>query len=168
MELIIPAPAHKKAAWDYRQEHIDRGEGWIHGSAGFILAENYESWLEDVTRAQTEAPPDFVTGSVYFALVNGNIVGTIALRYYLNESLLNTGGHIGYGVRPCERRKGYGAQMLALVLEKCRDRGMDRVLVTCDWDNTASAKTILKNGGVFENEFCEENGNRVRRYWISL
>jgi predicted acetyltransferase len=109
-----------------------------------------------------------VTGSVYFAIVDGKIVGTIAVRHYLNDSLLKSGGHIGYGIRPSERRKGYGTKMLALALNKCRDFGIEKALVTCDKDNIASAKTAMRNGGILENEVTEDNGNIVQRYWITL
>ena len=166
MELVFPAIEHKQAAWHYRQEHIDRGEPTIHGSSGLFRAEDYESWLGKVIQAQTEASPEWVTYSIYFAMENDKIVGTIAIRHYLNEGLLNIGGHIGYGIRPSERRKGYGAQMLALALEKCRELGIDRALVTCDKDNVASAKTAMRNGGVMENEVVEEDGNIVQRYWF--
>jgi len=111
-------------------------------------------------------PNTNVPASTYFVFVNGKIVGNIQIRHSLNESLLQNGGHIGYGVRPSERRKGYATKTLALALEKCRALGIDKVLVTCNKDNIASAKTILKNGGVLENEFTEENGNIVQRYWI--
>ena len=117
---------------------------------------------------KTQAAPGWVTGSVYFAMAGSTIIGSIAIRNYLNESLLKTGGHIGYGIRPSERRKGYGTKMLALALEKCRELGFDKVLVTCDKDNTASAKTALRGGGVLENEITEEDGNIVQRYWITL
>jgi len=168
MQLIFPTIEHKQAALDYKQEHLDCGEANIHGSSGFIRADSYESWLEKIIRNQTEADPDWVTGSVYFAIENDRIIGTIAVRNDLNESLRNIGGHIGYGIRPSERRKGYGAAMLALVLEKCREAGIKKALVTCDKVNIASAKTAIANGGVLENEFAEENGNVVQHYWITL
>lgn len=168
MELVIPAPEHKQAAWDYRQEHIDCGEAHIHGSSSFSKADNYEKWLEKITWNQANATPDWVTGSIYFAFVDSKIVGTIAVRHTLNDSLLKSGGHIGYGVRPSERRKGYGAEMLALALEKCREFGIEKALVTCDKDNIASAKTALRNGGVLENEVVEDDGNIVQRYWIAV
>jgi len=166
--LIFPTIEHKQAALEYKQEYIDCGENHIHGSSGYIKADDYESWLEKITWNKTEATPDWVTGDVYFAFVGDKIVGTIAVRHTLNDALLKSGGHIGYGVCPSERRKGYGVKMLALALEKCRALGIDKALITCDKGNVGSAKTILKNGGMLENEFTEENGNILQRYWITL
>ena len=140
MELVFPAIEHKQAALDYRQEHINFGEAHIHSSSGLMKADDYESWLEKITLNKTEASTDWVTGSVYFAVENNKIVGTIAIRNYLAESLLKIGGYIGYGVSPSERRKGYGTKMLALALKKCRMLDIEKVLVTCDKGNTASAK----------------------------
>ena len=168
MELVFPTIEHKQNAWEYRQEHIDYGETHIHGSSGFMKANTYEEWLEKITWNQNDATPDWVTGSVYFAVIGGRIIGTIAVRHYLNDSLLNSGGHIGYGIRPSERRKGYGAQMLTLALEKCREFGIDKALITCDKNNIASAKTAIKNGATLENEITEDNGNILQRYWITL
>ena len=86
----------------------------------------------------------------------------------LEFTLLKFGGHIGYGVRPTERRKGYGTKMLAFALEKCHGFGIKKALVTCDKSNNASRKTILKNGGILENEQPEENGNILQRCWICI
>jgi len=168
MELVFPTIEHKQAALDYRQEYIDCGETHIHGSSSLLQADSYEKWLEKITWNQNEATPDWVTGSVYFAVVDGKIIGTIAVRHYLNDSLMKSGGHIGYGIRPSERRKGYGTKMLALALEKCREFGIEKALVTCDKVNIASAKTAMRNGGVLENEIIEDDGNIVQRYWITL
>lgn len=110
----------------------------------------------------------FVPSSLYFAInETGGIYGAVHIRHILNEALLKHGGHIGYGVRPSERKKGIATQMLSMALPIAKDLGIDRVLVTCDKTNTASAKTIINNGGILENEVLE--GERItQRYWISL
>ena len=169
MELVFPTIEHKQAALDFRQEHFDFGETRMHGDGGLDTAESYESWLLKI-QADTsrEFSEEIVPATVYFGMRDGAIVGIIQIRHMLNQRLFETNGHIGYDVRPTERRKGFATQMLVLALSKCRELGIDRVLVSCDVDNSASAKTIEKNGGVFENEFTEDNGNIIRRYWIEL
>lgn len=113
-------------------------------------------------------PNTSVPATTYFAFYENRIVGNIQIRHYLNDYLLSTYGHIGYGVRPSERRKGCATQMLALALDKYREIGVDRVLLSCDKNNIGSIKTVLKNNGIFDMEFTEENGNIVQQYWITL
>jgi predicted acetyltransferase len=78
------------------------------------------------------------------------------------------GGHIGYGIRPSERRKGYANNILSAALEITKEWGLQKVLVVCDKGNIGSEKTIVKNGGILELEYIEENGNTIRRFWIEL
>lgn len=94
-------------------------------------------------------------------------VGAVNIRHYLNDELLRSGGHIGDGIRPGERRKGYATAMIALALDECRKLGISKVLMCCDKDNIGSAKSIIKNGGVLENE-VEKDGQIEQRYWIQL
>lgn len=91
----------------------------------------------------------------------------IDLRHRLNEYLAEFGGHIGYSVRPAERRKGYASRMLAMVLSEAEKLGFDRVLVTCDKGNEASRRTIERNGGRFERE-ARDGDEIVLRYWINI
>ncbi|HDK7155401.1 TPA: acetyltransferase [Clostridium botulinum] len=57
--------------------------------------------------------------------------------------------------------------MLNLALEKSKDMNIKKVLITCSKENIASAKTIIYNGGILENEISK--GERItQRYWISL
>ncbi len=91
------------------------------------------------------------------------MVGFVAIRHRLNAFLLEEGGHIGYSVRPSRRRQGFASRALALALEEARRLGLDRVLLTCDDDNLASARTIEVNGGVLETV-----RHAKRRYWIGL
>lgn len=99
---------------------------------------------------------------------NNRVIGAVNIRHRLTEKLLQTGGHIGYGIRPSERRKGYATKLLALSLEKVMELGITKVLVTCDENNIGSAKTILNNGGIEDSSFAEEDGNIVRRFWIEI
>jgi predicted acetyltransferase len=97
------------------------------------------------------------------------ILGVARLRHRLNEALREWGGHIGYDIRPSERRKGYGTRLLSLALERARARGLDRVMLTCDATNVGSIGVIVHNGGKLENEsFLPRVGVRVRKYWIEL
>jgi predicted acetyltransferase len=96
------------------------------------------------------------------------IVGVVNIRHGLTEKLMNNGGHIGYGIRPSARQKGYATRLLALSLEKLKELGVHRALVVCDERNIASERTILKNGGVPDVNYVEEDGNVVKRFWIDL
>lgn len=128
---------------------------------------DFDSYLANLeTKDESEGR---VPDSVFFCLDvdRGIFVGALDIRHYLNDSNSLTGGHIGYGIRPSERRKGYGTAMLALGLEECRGLGIRRVLITCDKGNIGSAKVIVNNGGVFENE-VEADGAVEQRYWIDL
>lgn len=110
-----------------------------------------------------------VPDSVYFLYdtERDRLLGAVNIRHYLNDALLLNGGHIGDGIRPTERRKGYATLMIGLALEKCRELGLERVLMVCDKDNIGSAKSIINNGGVLENEVVV-NGITEQRYWIEL
>lgn len=94
-------------------------------------------------------------------------MGAVNIRHYLNDALRKTGGHIGDGIRPSERRKGYATAMIALALEECKRLGIRKVLMCCDKENIGSAKSIVKNGGILENE-VEAEGHIEQRYWIQL
>ena len=116
-----------------------------------------------------EARDGLVPDSKFFCLDEDRdiFVGAVNIRHYLNDALLQTGGHVGDGVRPSERRKGVATQMIAMALEECRKLGIDRVLMICDKENIGSAKSIQKNGGILENEMVV-NGKEIQRYWIDI
>ena len=94
------------------------------------------------------------------------VVGMIDIRHDLNEYLHQFGRHIGYGVRPSERRKGYATRMLAEALKVTDKLGIKSVLVTCNEENIGSAKTIQHNGSREDVSRTEEDGTVVRRFWI--
>ena len=116
-----------------------------------------------------EERKDRVPDSTFFCLDEERnvFVGAVNIRHYLNERLLLDGGHIGDGVRPSERRKGVATEMIRLALQECKKLGIEKVLMVCDKDNIGSAKSIINNGGVLENEI-EVDGIPQQRYWITL
>jgi predicted acetyltransferase len=173
MNLIIPKPEHERAAMDFRQEFIDHGESPIHGSWGLHRPkyDNYNLWLsdiEDCANGINNNPLVQVPMTTYFAFIDEKLVGVTQIRHKLTEYLLQTGGHIGYSIRPSERRKGYATQMLSLTLDECRKLGIKKALITCNKANIASANTIKSGGGILENEFVDDEGNMRQRYWITL
>jgi predicted acetyltransferase len=166
-QLVLSNPSIdlKDEYLSFYMEWIESGEKMV----PWVIAEdpsNFEAmlhFLKDRERNPEGGVPDstfWLTDKV------GRVLGAVNIRHHLNDRLINRGGHIGYGIRPSERQKGYATQILALALEKAKELGIEKVLVTCDKSNTGSLKTILNNGGVEDIDFIEENGNVVKRYWI--
>ncbi|MFC4068256.1 GNAT family N-acetyltransferase [Actinoplanes subglobosus] len=113
-------------------------------------------------------PEDGWVHCTYRWVINDDeVVGAIALRHELNDSLLDVGGHIGYGVRPVARRRGLASWALGTMLDEARRLGMDRVLLTCKTDNVASARTIEGHGGLLE-DVRDTGSGKSKRYWIPL
>lgn len=108
------------------------------------------------------------TTSYFVTDKNGRLIGAASLRHYLTAKGYNTWGHIGYGVRPSERRKGYAVCMLKMVLAEAKDKKIQRVLLGCHSSNIGSAKVIEKCGGILENIVPDhdDKNETIRRYWI--
>lgn len=117
----------------------------------------------EITESGSRPAPD----STFFCLDTDRsiFVDAVSIRRALNEGLLKDGGHIGDGIRPSERGKYFGTRMIALALEECGRLDIRDALMCCGKDNAASARTIIKNGGVLENAI-EAGGVLVQRYWI--
>jgi len=114
--------------------------------------------------------PGMVPQTSYWLVLDGTtIVAASWLRHRITPTLAIEGGHIGYTVRPRFRRRGFGTRICAETLERARDLGIDRALITCDTDNVGSARIIEKNGGVFDGENpSPRSRNPVSRYWVEL
>ena len=170
--LVRPTLDMEQAALDYQTEHLSHGETVLHGSA-LMDALPYPEW---VRRTQENTHPDTVHGDwvkadTFFVVrqADGKTVGMVDIRHSLDTPFLaKVGGHIGYGVRPSERRKGYAAAILGLALDHARELGLSRVMLSCYRDNEGSRRTILKCGGKKEREFVHTDGKSVEVYWIEL
>jgi predicted acetyltransferase len=115
-------------------------------------------------------PDGFVAHSTFWLVEHGaEVVGVSNLRHALTSALRRDGGNIGYGVRPSARGRGLATKLLRLTLLRARTVGLKRVLLTCAKENIASARTILRNGGVLESEeFLPDRSEVVQRYWIEI
>lgn len=170
LTLVKPAEELKNAYLSFYREWLESDERmvpWVISRDPSDFSEMV-NWLEE-NESGRNLPEGWVPASTRWLVTReGEIVGAVNIRHRLTESLLQSGGHIGYGIRPSARGNGYATQLLKLSLEICRELGMERVLLCCDEDNVASERVIRKNGGVPDASFVEENGNVVKRFWITL
>lgn len=172
LELVFPREEHKEQVENYLKEHFENGEYHLNGVGGLDKIKDFEEWLHKIQdeNVKEKVKEGRVQSTLYLGIrkSDNRIIGTIQIRHELNEYLLNIGGHIGDGVRPSERRKGYATEMIRLALEKCKEIGLDKVLITCNKDNIGSRKSIQNNGGILENETLDEIGKELQRFWIEL
>lgn len=172
LTLVKPTVKLEEDYWAVIDEYRAEGEDRYSNHLMRLAGNDFVIFLRRVADEENSAklPPGVVPQTTFWLLLNGaRIVGESRLRHFLNPSLEIEGGHIGYVIRPSERRKGYGTLILALTMEKARRIGLPRVLVTCDTDNIGSAKIIRKNGGVFAGEaYSPRTRKAVSRYWIEL
>lgn len=176
LKLVAPAAEHRERLLEYREMFNHLNET-MHGDANFQNTASYEEWLQalKVNASEGTVEAGFVPATAYLAVskADDRLIGMIHIRHRLNAFLEQFGGHIGYSITPGERQKGYATEMLGLALKKCRQLELNRVLITCNKSNPASAKTIINNGGRLENEILEENqppeeNEIIQRYWIEL
>jgi len=181
MKFVFPHEGDEQKAREYIQEFIEHGSP-INGAGGldrYLRESTYAAWLSKV-RSDIDlanVPEDRAPGYTYFyvresteaSFESGEIVGMINIRLALvNDFLREKGGHIGYSVRPTQRRKGYGTRMLREALAFCRTIGLRDFVLTCNKSNPASAGVIINCGGVLESEFYSAFfGEVIQRYRIS-
>ena len=166
--LEEPNIERKKEAIEYINEFYKynsniNGTGSLHR-----YLDNYENWLikleEDSKRIPSE---EAVPAKTYFLIrkSDNKIVGMTNIRFALNEELKIHGGHIGYSIRPTERRKGYNKINLYLALMKCQEYKIKEVLMTCDKTNIASAKTMQALGATLIKEHYDNSLKETFQYY---
>lgn len=163
----------REPTYDDMHEYLAFLKEWGHEKnvtpyAATLRGDDYLTFV-DILRLREigEYDKEHLVPDLLYILVDekNHIYGALNLRLTLNDYLLKYGGHIGYGIRPSERGKGYGTYMLERGLELAKSRGFDKVLITCDEDNIASERVILKNGGILENKIYKHDGY-ILRYWV--
>jgi predicted acetyltransferase len=171
IELVKPNPSHETKALDYIQEHKNNNEFDLHGGALLEKSESFAVWLKQLAENSDKSTvnKDWVISSTFFAIrrKDEKIMGMVDIRHELNDFLESYGGHIGLGVRPTERNKGYATEILKKALNYCKELGLSKVMVACYKENTASAKVISKCGGILEKEFVYTDGKVVQIFWIT-
>lgn len=171
LKLIKPTMEYEQQAYEYIQE-FKKYNSNISGSGNLDkYLGRYNEYLELLEQCRTNPPKNWVKAETFMLIreADNKLIGMINIRLELNEILLKRGGHIGYSVRPTERKKGYNSYQLYKALEYCKEKGLEKVLITCNKENIASAKSIQKYEGVLENEVLDEKTNEtVQRYWINL
>ena len=166
LHLERPAPEHK-ARYEAMMEEWEGYGGRLNPGALRRYSPRkrqnvpYEEWIGWV-EADRQAGQD-----LFFLLKGETLLGAISIRYRKKAQDTGTDGNSGYGIRPSMRRKGYAAKMLAMALPVMREYGLNPVVITCDKDNIASAKTILRNGGqLIGEQIDDETGKLVQIYYI--
>jgi predicted acetyltransferase len=161
---------------DFEKEHSDMLHEWLQTGERMVPitlqydSKNFKKYiakLEDCAKG-IGLPEGYVPNSTFWLVDEKNrILGTIDIRHRLTEYLMIEGGHIGYGVRPSERNKGYATKMLELSLTEANKLKIEKALITCDADNLASKHVILKNKGVFYKENILDGVVKLS-FWIEL
>ena len=142
LELVRPTMEYKDQVMAFKAEMIEYGSDFD-GCHGLRKAETYEEWLDFRGREKAKG---LATSNIWLTVrkSDGRVVGMIDCRTVLTDFLRQYGGHIGYCIRPTERRKGYAKEQLRQALVWCKEElKLDKVLITCLTDNEASRRTIL-------------------------
>lgn len=175
--LEIPTINRKQEALDYLEENVEYHSN-LNGTGSMdncLDGMTYEEWLLELERRKDIEYLNRINrcqSKTFFVVreSDNKIVGMINVRYHISEDKLKTwASHIGYGIRPTERRKGYAKIALYLGLLEEQKLGEDRILLLCDVDNIGSNKTILSLGGELEQTKLDAYDDTMTNYyWINV
>lgn len=170
--LVEPSEEYAEQIAEYKQACLDTNSS-MDGCGPLRRCEDPFTYISECKKyTKPETLPDgwvLTTQFFYIRKADKRLVGMIQVRHYFNDWLSKFGGHIGYSIKPDERRKGYATSMLKAVLPYCKEIGLDKILISCIDNNIGSEKTILNNGGIYESSVYEQDRKRnLKRFWITL
>lgn len=152
LKLVLPSEKYKKSFLEDYLKHDEMQDEYGYTGIGkkevstkfpqFIKALKLQAKGEGLSK-------DMVPQTVYWLVEENKFIGKSSVRHKLTTYLKNYGGHIGYYIRPEQRGKGYGKQILRLTIKKARLLGIRNPIVACDITNLASKKVIESNKGQF-------------------
>ena len=167
LELVKPTLLLEKEYWEMIKDWKKQGEK----PSPWTIALEEENLSHIINRLEEYEKgigleSHHVEHSTYWLVENHRLIGAVNIRHRLNDYFLKYDGHIGGGIRPSERKKGYATKMLELAIEKARQHGINPILVTCDKGNKGSEKTLIKCGGIEDTETITDSGFVIRRFWF--
>lgn len=171
-----PSLNRKNEIIEYLDEFVEFGSD-INGSGSLDKIYEGDTFEEALDRCLKMEDEDYARSinrcpGKTFLLIredDNRIVGSINIRWNLNEEMLQFGGHIGYGIRPTERRKGYNKINLYMGFIEAKKAGLDKIMVDCDVNNLGSDKTLRALGGSLERtEIDPSDGALTNVYWFDV
>lgn len=133
-----------------------------------LLSADFAAFVQSLRDRAHQPRPGLVPETVLWLVEDDQFIGRASVRHHLNAHLRRIGGHIGYEIRPTQRRRGYGTRICKLALIEARHIGLDRALITCDADNIGSRKIIEANGGVYHRAVQVEGRPAKLHFWVDL
>ncbi len=168
VELILPRPEYEPCYGAYIQE-LGEEERYP-----FPLDFDHQDFRDLLSRLNdfsigVNLPAGFVPSSTYWLIQGGELVGVSNLRHYLNDRIRHHGGHIGLGIRPSYRGRGFGNVLLALTIQEAWKKGITEIHIHCHKSNIASARMIVRNGGELQSESTDEGSHEIiQRYCVAV
>jgi predicted acetyltransferase len=170
IKLDFPRECHKESYFKFVKEFFDNNENIIPKSMNLISWENYKDFLNrcENYRKWINMKPWHTKSTLLFIInVHNEVVWWIEVRHELTEELRINWWHIGYWIKPSERKKGYASKALQIMLRICENIEINKVLLCCKKENIWSAKVIKKNWWKWHSDY-EINWEIEERYRINL
>ncbi len=170
LKLVLPTKDNVKKIKEFKDEMSEYNSSFD-GTGTLKTTDSIKEWIEYCYLCMNKetCDPNLVTATQYLCIreADDKLIGMIQIRHELNDFLRKAGGHIGYAIRPTERKKGYATEMLRLGLLECDKLGLKQVLITCIDSNIGSEKTILNNGGEFFETYYEQGRDvTLKKFWV--